>query len=138
MPRRAAQSSAPLVQTAAGNPLPLPCAVQVVALTVPDAAGVQAWTGLPGVAFRVLDFWVEKTNGAGGAGDTLQLRTAAGVAITDALSLNVADQAVVRAAAIDDAQHAIAAGGGLQVNVVDANGGLTDLSAVAYALIALT
>lgn len=63
---------------------------------------------------RVIDAWVVKTDGAGGAGDTIAVNNGA-TAISDAMSINVADKAVVRTAQIDDAQHEIAAAGTLRV-----------------------
>ena len=70
---------------------------------------------------RVVDAWVVKTAGAGGAANTVQVKNGAS-AISDAMSINIADQAVARAAAIDDAQHEIAAGGTLRVTRTKAGG----------------
>lgn len=136
MPRRAAQSSPAMVQTAPGNPLPAPAALQTFQLTLADAAGTFDWTGLTGQNFRVINFEYLKTGGAGGAGDTVQLRDAAGNPITDALSLNVADQSRLRANTIDDARHTIT-GTGLRIVIVDGNAGATDLSGIAEVTIAL-
>lgn len=63
---------------------------------------------------RVVEAWLVKTAGAGGANDTITVKNGA-TAITDAMSINVADKVVVRAGTIDDAQHEIAAGGTLRV-----------------------
>ena len=76
---------------------------------------------------EITDIEVIKTAGAGGAGDTVQLFNGAS-AISNAMSLNVADQAVVRAGTIDDAQNVVAAAGTLRVTIVDGNAGATDLS----------
>ena len=62
----------------------------------------------------VTDVWLVKTAGAGGANDTIQVKST-GNAITNAMDINVADQTVVRAGTIDDAQHEIAAAGTLRV-----------------------
>lgn len=62
---------------------------------------------------RVIDAWCVHTAGAG-AGDTIQIKETAN-AITDAMDLNVADEAVVRAGTIDDAEHDIPAGGTLRI-----------------------
>jgi len=64
---------------------------------------------------RILDCHLIKRANAGGAMDTIQLQTIAGVPITDAMSINVADQAIVRAATIDDGTFEILAGGTLRV-----------------------
>jgi len=64
----------------------------------------------------ITDVHVIKTAGAGGASDTIQVKSTAN-AITDAMSINVADQAVVRAATINDAYQTIAAGGILRVSM---------------------
>lgn len=55
--------------------------------------------------------WIEvtKTGGAGGASDTLQVKNVAN-AITDVMSINVADKIIVRPSTIDDAFTVIAAG----------------------------
>jgi hypothetical protein len=63
---------------------------------------------------RVVDVWLVKTAGAGGASDTITVKNGA-TAITDAMDINVADKTVVRAGTIDDAQHEIAAAGTLRV-----------------------
>lgn len=62
----------------------------------------------------VVDVHLVKTAAAGGGAGTIQVKNA-GNAITDAMSIDVNDQAVVRAASINDANHEIAAGGTLRV-----------------------
>ena len=57
---------------------------------------------------------VIKTGGAGGASDTVQVKNGS-TAITDAMSINVADKVIVRPSTIDDAQMTISAGGTLKV-----------------------
>lgn len=87
----------------------------VLPLTIP--AGISAdldFTGLP-FAIRVIDAWLVKTTAAGGGVGTVQLQTAGGVAISDAMSINVADEAITRAGSISDATHNIAAAGTLRV-----------------------
>ena len=63
---------------------------------------------------RVVDVVVVKKSTAGGAGDQVIVQNA-GDAITDAISLNVADKVVARPATIDDAYWEIAAAGTLRV-----------------------
>lgn len=63
---------------------------------------------------RVINAWLVKTAGAGGASDTITVKNGS-TAITDAMSINVADKVVVRAGTIDDAQHEIAAAGTLRI-----------------------
>jgi hypothetical protein len=74
---------------------------------------------------RITGVEVVKTNGAGGAADTIAVKNGA-TAITNALDLNVADKAIVRASTLDDAQWEIAAGGTLRVASV--NGGAGDVT----------
>ncbi len=62
---------------------------------------------------RVIDAWLV-LRGAGVATTTLQVKNGA-AAITDAMAASGSDQAVVRAATIDDAAHEIAAAGTLRV-----------------------
>lgn len=139
MPRRASQSSSPLVQTASGNPLPAPTGTSIHALTLgTDAPGNYDWTGVAGRAFRVLRAWFQKSDGAGGAGDTVTLATAGGVAISNNMSINMVAGAIVEASSIDPATMGIAAGGGLRAVVVDGNAGATDLRGVLYVEIAHT
>lgn len=85
----------------------------VYSITVPDGATGNVDTVIAD-KIRVTDVVVVKTGGAGGASDTLAVSNGA-AAITDAISLNVADTVIVRPATIDDAQHAVAAGGTLRV-----------------------
>jgi hypothetical protein len=80
---------------------------------------------------RVVDVWLVKTAGAGGADDTIQVKNGAS-AITDAMSINVADQAVVRAGSIDDATHEIAAAGTLRVTRTKASA--ANVACVVYVL----
>jgi len=63
---------------------------------------------------RVIEAWAVQTGGAGGVGDTVQVKNGA-TAITNALDLNVADNTIVRAGTIDDAQHEVAAAGTLRI-----------------------
>lgn len=63
----------------------------------------------------VVDAWVVKQGAAGGAGDTVQVTDGEDAAITEVMSINVADRAVVRAAQIDDATSVIPANGILRV-----------------------
>jgi len=74
---------------------------------------------------QVIDAWVVKTAaGAGNAGASTVQVLSTGDAITDAMVIrNVADQAIVRAGTINDANHAIAAGGVLRVTRTKAEAG---------------
>jgi hypothetical protein len=63
---------------------------------------------------RITDVTVVKTTGAGGAGDLITVKNVT-TAITNALDINVADKAVVRAGTIDDASHEVAAGAILRI-----------------------
>lgn len=62
----------------------------------------------------ITDVMVIKTAGAGDTGDTITLKNVA-TAITDAMSIAVADKIVVRPTTIDDAQTTITAGTNLVV-----------------------
>lgn len=127
--------SGPALLASAGPALPAPSMICTLALAIPDmATGDVDFTGVPGMSFRVLDVAAVKLNGAGGGVNTAILETAGGVAITDAIDLNIADQAISKAATISDATHVIAAGGGLRVAIVKAAG---DTTCVVYVTIAL-
>jgi len=78
---------------------------------------------------RVIDAWVVKTGGAGGAGDTIQVNNEA-AAITNAMDINVADKKLVRAGEIDDAAHEIAAAGTLRV--VRTKGSVANVACIVY------
>lgn len=62
---------------------------------------------------RIVDAWLV-LRGAGVASETFQVKNATN-AITNAMAASGSDQALVRAASIDDAYHEIAAGGTLRV-----------------------
>jgi len=70
---------------------------------------------------RVIDVCVVKTGANGGAANTIQVKNGAN-AITDAISININDTLIARAASIDDAQHEIAAAGTLRVTRTKAGG----------------
>lgn len=63
---------------------------------------------------RVTDIWLVKRNAAGGGIGTIQVKNSAS-AISDAMSINVADNVVVACATIDDATRDVPAGGTLRV-----------------------
>ena len=71
---------------------------------------------------RVLDVHAVHTAGAGEANDTIQVGNGAN-AITDAMDWSGADNVIVRAASINDANHEIAAGGSLRVTTTDNDAG---------------
>lgn len=70
---------------------------------------------------EIVDVTVQKRAGAGGASDTITIKSGAN-AVTDAMSINVADKIIVRPATIDDAFSTIAAGGTLRVTKTKASG----------------
>lgn len=95
---------------------------------IPDAAGDYTKllpVGSPG--FRITHIEVLKTGGDGGLDDSVQVKNGA-TAISDAISLNVADKTLTFPASLDDAQMDLAAGDTLKVTVVDGNAGVTNLS----------
>lgn len=63
---------------------------------------------------RVINAHLVKTTGNGGGAGTIQVKNGAN-AITDAMSININDGVIARAASIDDAYQDIAAGGTLRV-----------------------
>jgi len=69
-------------------------------------------------AMRIMSVQVYKRGAAGAGANTVQLQTGAGVAITDAMVINIADNVGVGPATIDDATHEIADGGILRVAIV--------------------
>lgn len=71
-------------------------------------------------AARVTDVWALKTENNGGAGDSVQLQTGAGAAISGAIDLNTADTNIRRGGAIDDATAVLAQGAKLRVRRVQA------------------
>lgn len=92
----------------------------VAMFEIPDAASADYDIAVP-EAIEVLDVLAQKTGANGGAANTVQVKNAAN-AISDALSLNINDQALARAAAINDANSRIAAGGTLRLSTVKAGG----------------
>jgi len=82
---------------------------------------------------RVIDCWAQHTGGAGEANDTIQLKNGAN-AITDAMAWSGADNVIVRAASLDDAQTTIAAGGTLRVTTTDDDAGNDVGAGIVYVL----
>lgn len=80
---------------------------------------------------RICEAWLVKTAAAGGGAGTVQLKNGAN-AITDAMDINITDQAITRATTIDDAQHEIAAAGTLRITRTRT--GSTDESCTVYVL----
>lgn len=80
-------------------------------LTIPAGATADVdFTALP-FKVRVVDVTARKVTTSADAGDTGQLQTGAGAAITNSMALNVAADALVRATSIAAANHEIAAAG---------------------------
>jgi hypothetical protein len=71
---------------------------------------------------RVLDAWAQHTGGAGEANDTITVGNA-GNAISDAMDWSGADNVIVRAGEINDANATINAGGSLRVTTTDNDAG---------------
>lgn len=69
----------------------------------------------------VVDAWVV-LKGLGTAGDTIEVKNAAGTAITDAIDINDADETISRASTIDDAARVVAAAANLQCTETDGGG----------------
>jgi hypothetical protein len=70
--------------------------------------------------FEITNVEVQKRSTAGGASDTVQVLNGTD-AVTNAMSLNIADKAVVRWGTIDDAYSTIAAGGTLAITLTKAS-----------------
>jgi hypothetical protein len=87
-----------------------------LSLVIPDGAtGNVDFTGLP-FKCRVREARVVKTTGAGGGSDTVRVANGATTNwITNAFDINVADQTVVRATAIDDAYYDLAVNATIRV-----------------------
>lgn len=124
MPRRDHQSSPRFVVGVAGGSLAPPVGRFTFFLSIADGATDDIdFAGIAGLGYRILNVIVVKVTLDGGFANSVQLQTAAGVAIGDAVNLNgAADFAVFRALSINDASHEIAAGGGLRVHRIKAGG----------------
>jgi hypothetical protein len=72
-------------------------------------------------AIEVFDVTVRKEGGAGGAANTVQVKSGAN-AITDVMSINTPDGSQIYPSTVDDANAEIASGGTLRVSVVKAGG----------------
>jgi hypothetical protein len=90
-------------------------------VTVPDAATGDVDVGTMTFAWRLTDVTVIKTGAAGGAANSVQVKKGAS-AISDLISTNIADQAVARAATLDDANWSFAIGDTLRVSRIKAGG----------------
>jgi predicted RecA/RadA family phage recombinase len=82
---------------------------------------------------KVIDAWAQHTGGAGEASDTIQLFNGAN-AISDAIAWSGADNVLVRAGTLNDANTEIAAGGTLRVTTVDDDSGDDVGAGIVYVL----
>lgn len=78
---------------------------------------------------EIVTAWLKKTNAAGGGAGTIRVQTSGGDAITDAMSINVADQTVVQALTCNDARHRITDG---RIGFLRTRTASTDESCIAY------
>jgi hypothetical protein len=101
-------------------------------VTVADGATADVDTVLT-YKTRILDVLVIKTVAAGGASDTITVKNA-GNAISNAISINIADQTTARATTIDDANYEIAAGGTLRVTRTKVSGNNVACEVVIYGI----
>jgi hypothetical protein len=90
-----------------------------VVLTTDSADLTDSYTVPAGKKLRVLDAYAIKIGANGGASDTVQVFNGANP-ITDAMSLNINDQYIVRAGTINDAYWEVAAGAALTATAVEA------------------
>jgi hypothetical protein len=95
-------------------------ALIVIPIDIPDAA-TQTYSYVNAEKLEVIDVIVVK-DGAG-AGNTIQLKTSAGTAISDAIAAAV-DKAKTSAGTLDKAQRTIAAGAGFQITATKAVGSM--------------
>jgi len=95
-----------------------------VILRIPIVGGAAATVGgiTMKMKLRVVDVWAKHNGGAGETSDTIQVKNGTN-AITDAMSWAGADNTVVRAATIDDAQADLDPGDVLNVTTVDSDAG---------------
>ena len=105
---------------ASGTPQPVTLSAGTIPLDIPDAA-TATYTFTTPIKVEVFDVTVVK-DGAG-AGNTVQLKNGAGVAISDVIAAAV-DKAVTRAGTMDKATRVIAAGGTFQVTATRAAGNM--------------
>jgi hypothetical protein len=99
-----------------------PGLIVVFTKNIADAATADYDITLPaGMKVEVVDVLVQKRGNAGGGANTVTIKST-GSAITDAMSINVADQTLVRPLTIDDVNSTIVAGGILRISVFKAAG----------------
>ena len=91
-------------------------------IRIDTASGADNTVGVTMVRpFTVIDVHAKNIGGAGASSDTLQIKKGS-TAISDALDMSGADNAVVRAGVIDDAAHELAAGDVLNAVALDSSG----------------
>lgn len=95
-------------------------ALVVIPIDVPDAA-TNTYAFVNAEKLEVIDVVVIKDQV--GAGNTIQLKTAAGTAISDAIAAAV-DKAVTHAGSLDKAQRVLAAQAGYQITATKAAGSM--------------
>ncbi len=101
-----------------GGAVPVASIPLIINFSMDATAGSSTWTNATGQTFRFASAAIYKTNGASASAvDTVQIFNGAN-AITDAVALNVADQAVVNVGTINDAYVEVINGGTLIVTTV--------------------
>jgi len=93
---------------------------QVYTFAIPDAATAD-YDIVVDDKIEVVDVVVQKRAANGGAANTVQIKSTAN-AISDAISININDTLLARAASINDANSTIVAGGILRCSATKAGG----------------
>jgi hypothetical protein len=96
-------------------------ALVVIPIDVPEAAATATYPFVNAETLEVLDVKVIKDKD--GAGNTIQLKDAAGAPISDAIVAAV-DKAVTHAASLDKAKRTLMAGAGYQITATKAAGSM--------------
>lgn len=94
-------------------------AIEVIPITIPGDGVTTTYAYLNADAIEVIEF--EAIKDTAGAANTVQLKTTANVAISDALAYAV-DKAKTLSATLDKAQRTIAAGAGFHITVTNSAG----------------
>lgn len=112
-----ANVSAPIVDVPTTNGVATPSPMQILPITIPDAAATYTFTAAKTMEF--VDALLHKVGA--GTGTTYQVQDGSGAAITDAMAGTV-DKAVTRMGTIDRTKNKIQAGSTFKVVVAKTSG----------------